>query len=125
MRRESIKQSGYLGGIGGVRPSYVSKSHTFCVADDPANGFLLLTLSSPPKNPPKSNVPLSCTITISPYNPSEKRSIVLYNHNISNPPVTENVPLSCISTICPSTRQKKKSSTVLYNHTIYTHPVTE
>ena len=127
-------------GGGGVWPSYVPKSHTFCVVDDAANGFLLPTLSPPPtpQNTPKSNVPLSCTITISPTNSSQKRSTLLYNHNISNPPVTENAPLSCISTICPTIRHKKfyspvqsqflqptryrKRSTFLYKHNMSNHP---
>ena len=54
--------------------------------------------------------------------PSQKGSTVLYNHNFSNPLVTENVPLSFIGTICPTIRHKK----VLQSCTITispTHPL--
>jgi hypothetical protein len=45
----------------GVMRSSVPKSHTSCVSDDPANGFLLPTLSL---SFPHSDVPLSCTSTL-------------------------------------------------------------
>jgi hypothetical protein len=87
----------------GGRPSYVPKSQTFCVADAPANGFLLPTLSPPPKTRQKAtfhcpvqsqyphttlhtNVQLSCTITISPTQPLQKSSTFLYKHNMSTYP---------------------------------------
>ena len=88
------------------------------------------------------NVLLSCTITISQTHPLQKtfycpvqsqylqptryrkRSTVLYNHNISHPPVTEKVLLSCTFTLSP-THSLQKSSTVLYNHNISNPPITE
>ena len=85
---------------GGVWPSYAPKSHTFCVADDPANGFLLPTLSSPPP---------------------QTRQKATFHYPVQSqyfhPPFTENVLLSCIITISPPTLHKNKRSTVLYNHT--------